>query len=70
MFSGLKKTGITQNTNNGNRKRDRYQEVWIDDFLSELFFELIIIYLHFFIVISWIPKNSAKDKQTKCSESK
>lgn len=27
MFSGLKKTGITQNNNNGMKKRDRHQEV-------------------------------------------
>lgn len=27
MFSGLKKTGITQNSNNGVRKRERYPEV-------------------------------------------
>lgn len=27
MFSGLKKTGITQNNNNGAKKRERYQEV-------------------------------------------
>lgn len=36
MFSGLKKTGIPQNNNNGMRKRDRYQEVyWI--FSSRVF---------------------------------
>lgn len=27
MFSGLKKTGITQNGNNGLKKRERHQEV-------------------------------------------